>query len=187
MFKVLRKKSKNPLQFSTSEILLTCCDGNTSRYESSFNAVQESFTNQKWVKACYNRKGSHRMGVLTTAWGLILEDQPVQVPYDRHINEVIANDEYRRVFQETIVQAIRDLDLKLIVIFSGGCPLAKYVTLVDEAANTNGCGVLGFGRPNMCDVGQVEAVLKALREGTSTDKIRALLNCPETLVYRRAD
>ena len=176
------------LKFDPAEVLLTCCDGNASNYSvSDSGPVESSFTNHTWVAATHGRKGAHSMGVLTTRHGLLMEGQKVDFPYDRHVDFVLESHEYRRSFQQTVADAIDERGLRLIVVYSGGCQLNKYLDLLAPVAMQKGCCVLGFGKPMNRDGAKTEKVLSLLCAGTSIDEIRELLDHPETLCFFPAD
>ena len=168
------------LQYNDCEILLTCCDGNTRKYNPGQRNVQDSFPDQTWVKGVYNNKSGHTMGVLTTAFGLVLEDHEICVPYDVHITHFPQRPEIAERFRSSISNAVRELGSKVILIHSGWCPLSAYASKAAEAANTSGADVLGFGKRNI-DLSRIPWVLERLHEGVTLQELRQGLK--EDLLY----
>lgn len=176
------------LKYKNSEILFTCCDGDPSEYPESNLPVQDSYPSQRWVKGTFNKseEAGFNWGVVTTAYGIILKGETVKMPYDVHIDEFEYNEKALRKFNDRVENFLKNHKFKIVVIFSGGCQLNKYVERVVHVANPIGVDVLGFGKPCQKDSKSIKLLLDMLQEGATEEELMSILDHPECFQFRES-
>jgi hypothetical protein len=168
--------------YHSDEIVLCSADAGPSSQREKPDQAQYFFPGAKWVGALRNAAERLRCDflILTTQHGIV-EPHQIIVPYDLHINH------HRQAVTEkwhaTIPALMIGHAYRLMIFYAGGCPRDEMIEVMLPILQQQRIALLTFGRPNMYDVGKVEAIWNMLMRGTTDNGIKSILRVPKRFEY----
>jgi hypothetical protein len=163
-------------------IVLCSADASPSSQRDWPGPAGSFFPGARWVGAVRNvaTRCNCQFAILTTGHGLV-EPDTIIGPYDAHIDE--HRGEVARRWSLTIPAVLGGYRNGLMVFYAGGCPRDAYLELFVPILRDLAISLLSFGKPNMYDVNRIDTCVDMIEQGTSLDRIAAILRYPERLVY----
>lgn len=141
-------------------LVLTACSGN--KKDRSMPAYKLYRSSR--IKAVYNRRCGHDMGILSAQYGLV-NAQNIIEPYERVMNEKRALE-----LVPSVVEKVEDYDC--VVFFKGGARKA-YVDCIKDACRKAKKQLITLGFANMGGINDLPTVI-GLAEQKKSDKIEQI-------------
>lgn len=171
--------------FSKDRIALCSADAGPRSQKKIPDQAGYFFPKAKWVGATRNKaeKLGCRFVILTTGRGMVNPWDTISL-FDRHIDEYPK--EISEKWEETIPNILGTNQYDILIFYAGGCPRDAYIELMIPILKTINVSLITFGRPNMFDINALEDCVEGLIKGTTFQKLKAFLKCPERLEFYTA-
>ena len=170
--------------FEISRIVLCSADASPKSQRRELDNAAYFYPGAKWVGALRNAAGKLgcKFVILTTAHGLVNPEERI-APYDLALRHRENEERIEAIWRETFPRILKKGGYDIFIICFGGCPRDPALDMIGQILSPMNISLMTFGKPNMLDIGKAEEIVNCLQKGTSLDKMKSFLKCPDRLKF----